>query len=254
MKKLSKVILDAKNGKLYFGDGNCNEVREYCEAICCRKYDVTITEEEFKSGFYEVRDICVLTKDDCEPRREICESKVHILKKREDGACIYLDGNSKCSIHDKRPQACRDFECTDGWTISAGLGSLARSVDSKRPASARELAAEVLKDEMVFRLNGSARIKTIFYTREKGEVLLVKEIKNHCGLVSSRRSFENDAVTEDMLFFVIELLNGINTLIDIRRKLNDKFKSNLTREDLAEILNMFYAEALVVFNRGMKKC
>jgi len=32
------------------------------------------------------------------------------LPKRPDGACIYL-GDTGCTIYEKRPQACRAFDC-----------------------------------------------------------------------------------------------------------------------------------------------
>ena len=34
----------------------------------------------------------------------------NILSQKKDGSCIYLK-NNLCSIHQKRPQACRDFSC-----------------------------------------------------------------------------------------------------------------------------------------------
>lgn len=39
---------------------------------------------------------------------ELCGT--NILAQKEDNSCIYLKDN-KCSIHDKRPNSCRNFFC-----------------------------------------------------------------------------------------------------------------------------------------------
>jgi len=39
------------------------------------------------------------------------------LKHKENGDCIYLDRDSGCTIHDKRPAVCRSMDCR----IFAGL-------------------------------------------------------------------------------------------------------------------------------------
>lgn len=35
----------------------------------------------------------------------------HMLVHREDGACIYLDDEKGCRIHDHRPRTCRAYSC-----------------------------------------------------------------------------------------------------------------------------------------------
>ncbi len=39
---------------------------------------------------------------------ELCG--VNLLAQKEDGSCIYLKAG-KCSIHDRRPQVCKEFFC-----------------------------------------------------------------------------------------------------------------------------------------------
>ena len=36
------------------------------------------------------------------------------LRRREDGACIYLDKMLGCTVYDRRPEMCRIFSCA-GW-------------------------------------------------------------------------------------------------------------------------------------------
>ncbi|MFC1649068.1 YkgJ family cysteine cluster protein [Nanoarchaeota archaeon] len=76
--------------------------------VCCRLFLINLNEEEYNSGKYEtelgefghIKDF---------KKAEACGA--NILKKKEDGSCVYLKDNM-CSIHATRPQSCRAFFCT----------------------------------------------------------------------------------------------------------------------------------------------
>ncbi len=63
--------------------------------LCCRKFKVLLTDEEYETGFYLV---------DEEPLW------MYTLK-RENGKCVYLSACGRCSIYDVRPEACRKYSC-----------------------------------------------------------------------------------------------------------------------------------------------
>jgi len=75
--------------------------------ICCRLFLINLTEEEYRSKKYKTQfEEFRLTKDFQEA--EMCGA--NIITQKDDGSCIYqIEG--KCSIHDKRPEACRAFFC-----------------------------------------------------------------------------------------------------------------------------------------------
>ncbi|MBU0957223.1 MAG: YkgJ family cysteine cluster protein [Nanoarchaeota archaeon] len=74
---------------------------------CCKLFLINLTEEEYKSGKYKTQFEIFDLIDDFKKAEE-CGA--NIIKQREDGSCIYLK-KSKCSIHQIRPESCRDFFC-----------------------------------------------------------------------------------------------------------------------------------------------
>lgn len=76
--------------------------------LCCRIFLININEEEYRSGKYETELKEFGFIDDF---REAEKSGVNILKQKTGGGCIYSVNNS-CSIHEIRPQVCREFFCT----------------------------------------------------------------------------------------------------------------------------------------------
>ena len=76
--------------------------------LCCRLFLINLGEEEYRSGQYKTQLSEFGLIDDFR-LASACGS--NILKQEEDGSCFYLK-EKKCSIHEIRPQVCRDFFCT----------------------------------------------------------------------------------------------------------------------------------------------
>ena len=75
--------------------------------VCCKLFMINLTEEEYKSKKYKtIFEIFGFEKDFEEAER----NGSNILAMHDDESCIYLQ-EGKCSIHDKRPSACRKFFC-----------------------------------------------------------------------------------------------------------------------------------------------
>jgi len=98
------------NGAVHF-NGNCEECRPFCGAVCCRSYAfVPLSDEEVQSGLYaykEVTDDCQC--DSCQRMRD--KGIRYTLRRLPDGSCVYLDGTRQCSIYDHRPETCRRYTC-----------------------------------------------------------------------------------------------------------------------------------------------
>lgn len=76
--------------------------------VCCRLFYINLTKDEYESRKFKTQ---FDDFDFIEDFNEAEQYGANILKKNEDGSCIYLKDN-KCSIHSIRPNACRDFFCT----------------------------------------------------------------------------------------------------------------------------------------------
>jgi Fe-S-cluster containining protein len=98
------------NHTVYF-NGNCEQSRPYCGALCCSGYGfVSLTEEEANSGRYlykEASESCNCAT--CQRMREI--GVKYTLQKQADGSCAYLDGERRCTIYATRPETCMKYTC-----------------------------------------------------------------------------------------------------------------------------------------------
>jgi len=93
--------------------------------LCCKLFLVNLTNEEYKSGKYKTVFLKFgMIKDFTEAKN--CGA--NILAQKKDGSCIYLDGCC-CSIHEKRPKACREFFCT---SKSKKFKNMVKLIESKR--------------------------------------------------------------------------------------------------------------------------
>ncbi len=108
------------NGKVRF-DGNCEETRPYCGAVCCKNTLVILTEEEKASGKYDY----VEPTEGCNCRScQMLASKGGTALRRQENGCIYLDGSGKCSIYDDRPSMCKFFDCSSTfWGLTLPMQS-----------------------------------------------------------------------------------------------------------------------------------
>lgn len=73
--------------------GSCND--------CCSKLGPFLTQKEFESGQYMYT---LISTNDSIPA---------IAIPRKDDGCFYLI-NGVCSIYERRPLACRQFDCREG--------------------------------------------------------------------------------------------------------------------------------------------
>lgn len=74
---------------------------------CCSLFYINLNEDEYNSGYFKtVFEEISIVPDFLEAN----ECGANILAKKEDRSCIYLNDN-ECSIHEKRPEACRAFFC-----------------------------------------------------------------------------------------------------------------------------------------------
>jgi Fe-S-cluster containining protein len=74
-------------------------------AVCCEKLSPYLTPEEFASGEYAYTFM----------RVDGLDVPTITIPKSTQGGCMYYV-NNKCSIYNKRPLACRQFDCRDPRT------------------------------------------------------------------------------------------------------------------------------------------
>lgn len=103
--------------------------RECKTSACCVAYHVTLTQEEYESGFYDPYAI----KISAEAARQLRtigyalqvdqESDVYMLEGNIGVPCPFLAKDGKCTIYAKRPTVCRTYTCADDPRIDQEVRS-----------------------------------------------------------------------------------------------------------------------------------
>lgn len=250
MKDFCKVVLDGKNRKLLF-KGDCFEVLDFCEAICCREWNVFITEEEFQSGLYKVKKTCVRDQQGCGNKKNQCLNRVYQLEKKTDGSCFYLDNESKCSIYNNRPKVCREFNCKAGWKIA----SLCKTGGPQPDKFKEEVYKSVIgkfNDEMEFLVSPLIALKTIFYSKEIKKATFVLKPINKCTLVIHQIDFDNPKINEQSLLALIKLFDGRNDLKQVLNKFNEKLGLSLSKDEFYKTVGLLYINNILIFKNSLK--
>jgi len=75
--------------------------------LCCQLFLINLSEVEYRSREYQTifSDLALFEDFDA-----AASCGANILGQHTDGSCIYL-AEGKCSIHERRPQVCRNFFC-----------------------------------------------------------------------------------------------------------------------------------------------
>ena len=95
--------------------------------VCCRLFYINLSKEEYESKTFKTQFEEFGYVDDFKDAEDF---GANILSKNEDGSCVYLVDN-KCSIHKRRPNACRDFFCTSPEPRFAEMVSMVHEAKTK---------------------------------------------------------------------------------------------------------------------------
>ncbi len=231
-------ILDCRNKKLNI-NGNCMEMLPVCQAMCCSMFNVDITEEEYASGRYKAHPFCLQTSKPCDNTSVVCANRKYRLKRRDDGYCVYLDEEKRlCSIHETRPQSCRDFNCKGGWKIQFDFAL------ADKPMNGLEIK---LKGEMVFIRNPLLELESIFYSKNTGKMTFVKKPVRMCGTITTWENTDILSADSDLILDIMEQLGADKDLNAVRDALDGKRTSEVPEEDLFRMILLLCKHDLAVF-------
>jgi len=105
--------------------------------LCCKLFLINLNREEYQSGKFKTMFEQFGHIDDFKLARE---SGVNFLAKKENGECIYLDGQD-CSIHADRPAVCRDFFCTSKAEKFKTMVKIIKEADKEKNSSVLQIKA-----------------------------------------------------------------------------------------------------------------
>ena len=248
MMNLQRVEIDGRRRKVTF-HGNCFEMHEVCQAMCCCEWEVDISSDEYASGLYSAESICSFTKKACSNGSLPCINRGYLLSKKEDKSCIYLEGN-QCSIYVDRPRTCRDFQCSGGWR----LGSVFSAHNSSPPdktalISAKESFLEHLTGDRVFVLHPLVRLHTLFYLKERGEIIFVKEMVGSCGKFNTCDQFDIPAMDDSLLMRLVGMFNLKLPLEEIYRRYCSQSESVLPLKEFYLMVWLLNKHSILIDSR-----
>jgi len=256
MKTLPKVAFDRRNRKIYFG-GTCDEVRDVCEAMCCRlDWSISVLPEEAERAKLQVRALCFRTETACENVEVPCLHRDYVLGKKPDGTCLYLDRSNRCSIYEHRPKVCRDFSCAGGWNIERSVGSAnparfdgggsdVQTRDYQRRV--REYVSEKLSVDMKFMVDPRLELKAVIRLAERNEIALIAKTADECRFSSIKADFGFAEIDEGELLRLIGLFQNGATLAHVREGANEKRNSSLGEQELFDLVALLYVLGVLLF-------
>ncbi len=246
MVDFKKIRIDGKNRKVFF-EGSCRQAIDLCQAMCCRQWDVYLDRDEFSSGLYRARAFCKLDKNKCSNLKISCANRGYQLLKKPDNSCIYLNHSNKCVIYKIRPRVCADFSCKGGWRLSSAAALNKDNLQQVNLALIDKPLRQNLRWDMIFILNPLIKIKKVLYLREKKELVLLGETVFGCKLSSFSFKIPDPKISDNVLFRLVQLFDGKNSLLDIYRSLRKNHSIALTKVDFLNITQLLFLRQIIIF-------
>jgi Fe-S-cluster containining protein len=247
---LTRVEINGADRRVVFR-GDCFEMQTVCQAMCCREWVVRISTEEYASNLYDSEVVCELTDKACRDVAQPCLTRRYQLSKHEDKSCVYLE-NNLCKIYDMRPTVCRKFQCQDGWHLSSVLPAIGAPRDQKPPTLTQETFVSKLNDDAIFVQHPLLKVHTVFYLKQKREIIFVKEMVGACGKFNTRDSFDYPQLDDAQLLTLIDLFNSKETLHYIYARFCSKSVSKLTQQEFYAIVWLLNKHNIVLEVSNLK--
>jgi len=205
---MSTYRLDAENRLLVF-TGPCLDSIGVCRAMCCRKWDVAITDEEARSGIFEWEPLCRVTQTACgRPNEQNCFNRLMRLKKKADGSCMYLDSECRCSIYENRPDVCRKFSCAGGWELVRAKTPHPAAIPSAGHENTGGHETQPFSPDFVCILNPLITVKTVFEGEPAGTLILVCNHVSRCAPYPLTVSVPGSLLSADAVHLFIQSFDG----------------------------------------------
>jgi len=247
-----KYELDCKNRKITL-KGACLDLLDICKGMCCRKWNVPIQESEYETGSYHAKKVCVIDGNNCAGKRQHCINRQYRLDQKEDGSCVYLSEDSTCSIYDRRPLVCRNFNCKNGWEISSTCPAPRQEAQQPQPPKASD-APETHKTyeslpagDMTYIANPLVRLKTIFYSKEKKKLSLVVKPMDKCSYTTCAIDFDFPSLNEDSLRQLIGFFDGKTTVDAACARINQECGLQLSAQEMSRIVQLLQQRGIIIF-------
>jgi len=247
---LMHVEVDRSSRKLVFHK-DCLEMHPVCKAMCCRRWDVSLSSEEYASGQYDSEVTCALTGKICSKTSRPCKQHVFRLSKREDKSCVYLVEN-RCQIYALRPSTCREFQCRAGWRLDTVDPDLTSPSDKNPQPLLKETFVDRLTEDIIFVLHPLIKLHTVFYIKQRQEILFIKEMVGGCGKFNTKDNFDFPQLDDTRIINLIDLFGQKVSLGKIYRIYCEQNPAALTLQEFFGIVWLLNKHSIVIDSTNFK--
>ena len=99
--------------------------------LCCHLFLINLSQSEYESGNYRTM-FAEYEKPESFSLAKDCGA--NLLAKKKDGSCVYLT-RGRCSIHEMRPEVCREFFCSSKAKRFENMIQIIKKVDEDKVSS-----------------------------------------------------------------------------------------------------------------------
>jgi hypothetical protein len=170
------------------------------------------------------------------------------LKRRDDGACVYLGADNLCSIYGQRPRMCQEFHCRTGWRLRR-VFPRARQAEDSSPDGQKKLFLEELGDELIFVLHPLLKLLDVQCFPEKQQVVFALQLAGRCGPFTAVDDFQNPKLDSDSFRGVIDLFATKDPLGEVKRRARQRLELELTQAEFGELLWLLQKHRIIVDSR-----
>jgi hypothetical protein len=245
-----KIEIKEKSGKIDLFQGSCLETLSICQAMCCKiDWEIRITPEEYQAKLFETEVICMLTNKSCDTHNKDCVNKRYLLKRRENGTCIYLSADNKCMVHRNKPKTCLNFSCENGWRLNSTFPAEKKAKNTKIKIEKKNFINKI-KDNFTFLIHPLLKKHRVLYIKEKNEIIFFKERIGSCSQYYTKDHYDNPKLTDAELNKIIQLFEQKITLREMVQAISEQFDFPLSKKEFGEILWLLNKHQIILESRN----
>lgn len=261
---MNKILFDGEKATITF-NGSCEEMRSICKAMCCRlPWTVGLSQKEFESNKFQAEPYCLITRQTCMGRLSQCVNRKYRLLKDKNGACIHLNEENKCTVHELKPIVCREApSCDHGieWKIS-GPSTFTEKKSEKNVLTSRELLEDQitsdiykstklsflkhLHDNQEWVLNPIKKVKTLYYAPKKCELIFIIKFLHSSSLTIEREYPDNHDINDEGLLLLIKLFDEKDNLNEVIHCFHEHYNSQLSANHIQDFAWILFKHNLLL--------
>ncbi len=203
--------------------------------LCCQLFAINLNQDEYLSGRYETifQDVATIENFDT-----AAECGANFLAQNTDGSCAYLV-KGKCSIHQHRPEVCREFFCRGEEFEFGEMREIIRqkkqSIEMDTSVERRTTIIEILsfaKEEIVKTYDVDGKTPLAYHNSDHQ-----KQVIDAATAIGKTKVFKGEISNRDLL--LIEIAAAFHDITQLLGPVANEAASSAIAEKVMRDYNLF---------------